>query len=391
MGQASKSVEQTVKPWRVLHACETVATAAPLAEAQSAVGMNPQLLSREYWSPGKANDVSLLNVWHDVRGWRHALNEAEALTSVQIVHAHSFASAMAGVRGSLPLVYDFVATLQDVATHQSHRHSGTWLLRSLRVAEQFALTRAGAVVAHSAAMKKVAHERGAAEENIFVVPDLCSVADIEVDREWARDHALDIGHDVIVFALADPRGIESLLRSFVLLSSTVEHAVLVFELDSEHRGPMVRLARELGIADTIRRVGADERSQAVACANVVIAPPYNDTVNRGMLQAMAAGRAVIAADVPENRECSPDGRGCVWFKAEDDLDMVQRTVFVMHNPEFARSLGENGRTHIAANRTVNVVGEQYDEVYRRAVARRTDTSFPKPEMPKIYALGMQMR
>src|SRR5258708_35217575 len=109
-----------------------------------------------------------------------------------------------------------------------------------------------------------------------------------------------------------------------------------------------------------------------------------------MLQAMAAGRAVIAADVPENRECSPDGRGCVWFKPGDDLDLVQRTAFVAHNRGFAQSLGENGRAHIAASRAANLVGKRYDEVYRHAVARRIDTSLPKVEMPKIYALGMRM-
>jgi glycosyltransferase involved in cell wall biosynthesis len=109
-----------------------------------------------------------------------------------------------------------------------------------------------------------------------------------------------------------------------------------------------------------------------------------------MLQAMAAGRAVIAADVPANRECSPDGRGCIWFKPEDDVDLVQRTAFVARNREFASSLGENGRAHIASNRTASVIGKQYDEVYRHAFSRRSDNNTSKIEMPKIYALGMQM-
>lgn len=389
MHEASELTDQSVKPWRVLHACETVATAAPVAEAQSAVGMHAQLLSREYWSRD-ANELSLLNVWHDVRDWRRALNEAEAIASLQVVHAHSFASAMAGVRGSLPLVYDFTATLEDLALQQSHGNSGSWLLRSFRVAEQFALSRAGAVVVHSGAMKKTAHERGAANENIFLVPEPCAVARLPVDNVWALDHAMDIGHDAVVFALPDPRGVENLLRSFAMVVSELEHAVLLFEWDKADREKLIGLARELEIADAIRCVESDERMRAIACADVVIAPPITSTVNHGMLQAMAVGRAVIAADVPENRECSPDGRGCVWFKAEDDIDMTQRMAFVARNREFARLLGENGRVHIATTRAPNVVGKQYDDVYRHAQARRTDNNIPKAEMPKIYALGMQM-
>src|SRR4051812_21486603 len=157
-----------VKGWRVLHACETAERAAMLADAQTGIGMNPQVLPREFWSTIPQEPLSLMNAWHDVRDWRHALNDAEALWSPQVMHAHSFAAAMAGVRGSLPVVYDFAETLDEIANQQAN--SGTWLLRSFRVAEQFALGRAGAVVAHCAGMKKIAQERGAASANVFVVP-----------------------------------------------------------------------------------------------------------------------------------------------------------------------------------------------------------------------------
>jgi glycosyltransferase involved in cell wall biosynthesis len=383
-----------VKPWRVLHACETASAAAALAEIQSGVGMNPQLLSREYWNPaGAMKEVSLMNAWHDVRDWRHALNDAEALTSVQIVHAHSFASAMAGVRGTLPLVYDFGATLENIATHHSHGNSGPWLLRSFRVAEQFALSRASAVVTHSTAMKKMANERGAASENIFVVPEAVPVSDVAIDRDWVLDHALDVGYDVVLFALPDPRGIEVQLRWMAGVSSELENAVFVIEYDDADTERLIKLARELNIADALRCVTQSERREAIGCANVVIAPPVSEggaLTNVAMLQAMAAGKAVVAADVPENRECSPDGQGCVWFKPGDDLDLTQRIAFVGRNRDFANALGESGRAHIALRRAPTVVGKQYDEVYRHAHSRRNDTNATRVEMPKIYALGMQI-
>jgi glycosyltransferase involved in cell wall biosynthesis len=181
-----------------------------------------------------------------------------------------------------------------------------------------------------------------------------------------------------------------MLQSFAKVASEVEDTVLVLEWDNPDREQLIRVARELNIADAIRCVGSDERAQAIGCADVVIAPATGSNVNDGMLQAMAAGRAVIAADVPENRECSADGRGCVWFKPEDDLDLVHRTAFVARNREFARSLGESGRAHIATHRAAGIVGKQYDQVYRHAHSRRSESNIPKVEMPKIYALGRQM-
>src|SRR4051794_8720936 len=90
-------LDSAVRPWRVLHACETTDTVVPISEAQSGVGMQPRMLAREYWNQKHASSsMSLLTAWNDIRDWRYALNDAEALTSFQIVHAHSFASAMAG-------------------------------------------------------------------------------------------------------------------------------------------------------------------------------------------------------------------------------------------------------------------------------------------------------
>ena len=379
---------EQVKPWRVLHACESVEDAVALAEAESAVGMNPQLLSREYWNPGGASkDVSLMNAWHDVRDWRHALNEVEALTSVQILHAHSFGSAMAGVRGSLPVVFDFATTLEEIATHQSHGASGPWLLRSLRVAEQFALSRSGAVVAHTEAMKTIAIERGAANENVFVVPEPWTAVGAVGDVEWLAKQGIHPDRDLVIFALPNRRGLQFMLKSFAAIMEELPQAVFVTECEHES---LAKLTKEMGLGHALRWVKPSERSQAIVWADVVIAPAAEECgTNPAMLQAMATGRAVVAADIPENRECSREGRGCIWFDAESDTDLARRTAFVARNREFARSLGESGREHIAATRAPAVIGKRYDEIYRHVHARRSENTTVKMEMPKIYALGIQ--
>ncbi len=385
--------ERETKSWHVLHACETAEAALPIVDAESAVGMNPQLLSRASWTlGGKPNSLSLLNAWHDIRDWRHALNEAEAMTSAQLVHAHSFTSAMAAVRGSLPTVYDFAATMEEPAPHAVHVNNGPWLVRSLRVAEQFALSRAGAVVTHATGMKKLAHGRGAPPEHTFIVPEPIAGVGPATDRVWALDHALDLGYDIVLYALPNPKGAEKLLQAFAAIAVELERAVLVLEWNDSERDQFVKLARDLEIADRIRCITAVERSQGMACADVVIAPETGDAgarANTGMLQAMAIGKAVVAADAPENRECSNDGRGCVWFKPGDNVDLIQRATFIARNADFCRSLGENGRLHLAYTRAPEIIGRQYDEIYRYAQSRRTDNS-PRAQMPKIYALGMQV-
>jgi len=378
--------DRAVKPWRVLHACEKASGIAALAEAETAVGMSPQVLSREFWKP-ESHNVSLLTTWNDVRDWRHALNEAEALNSLQIVHAHSFASAMAGVRGSLPLVYDFSHTLEEIGPEQSH--PGPWLLRSFRVAEQFALSRAGAVVAHSQTMAKIAHDHGAAVNNIFRIHPPFLTKPLNVDHDWAAARGIAPGVDFVIVAFAGDEDLDFLLRGFKALAGEIENVVFLLEYDNPDRERLLRLARELSIADSLRCVSSNERELATACADVVIALPTGDKCarsNPGMLTAMGAAKATIAADVAENRECSSDGQGCLWFRPDDLIDLTQRVLFVNKNQSLRCELGESARAHLLATRSPEVVGRAYDEVYRHAQSRRADT-MPMLPAPKIYALG----
>jgi len=384
--------EAEVKPWRVLHACEKAASVAALAEAQSGVGMRPHVLARELWTGKTAVSASLLTTWHDVRDWRHALNEAEQLSSVQIVHAHSFAAAMAGVRGNLPSVYDLSRTLEDSTTGVSGANAGPWLQRSFRVAEQFVLSRAGAVVTHAASMREVACERGALPQNVFVVPDpLPPQGEFVPDRDWAALHGIDLGYDAVLFALPVREGIESTLQAFSEILVEIEHAVLLFELGDLDRNQLLSMARDLNVADNIRCISPDEHELAAACADVVLVAAACDPgvhTNPAMLWAMAAGKAVVAADVSENRECSIDGRGVIWYKERDIKDLAQRAAFVARNPEFARGLGESGRHHLVNTRAPHVIARRYDDIYKHAQSRRRD-NLPKISVPQLYTANVQ--
>ena len=382
-----------VKAWRVLHACERADSSRLLAEAQSAVGMKPQVLAREFWNPQPSSSPSLMTAWHDVRDWRHALNEAEALTSLQVVHAHSFPAAMAAVRGNLPSICDFSQTLEEITAANTGSNAGPWLLRSFRVAEQFVLSRASAVVVHAKSMRDIACDRGATIDNAFVVPDpFVFNPDPVPDRDWAALHGIDLGYDAVLFALPVPDGIESTLHAFADILVEIEHAVLLFELGTLDRHNLLSLARELGVADNIRCISANEHEQASACAEVIVVPsPAEDSnhkVNQAMLWAMANGKAVVAADVASNRECSPDGTGVIWYQAGDKRDLAHRTAFVARNPEFARSLGESGRLYLRGTRSPNIIARRYDDIYKHAQSRRRDNQ-PKISVPQLYTANVQ--
>lgn len=179
-----------VHPWRVLHAAYPSAGLVEVVTVQAASGMRPEVLTLhglvdatpEWVSQGEAASESLLSAWHDVRSWRDAMMKAAA-GRFELVHAHSFSAGMAAVRNCPTVVYGISGFVEQLAAQAAEQHGserpGAWLSRSLRVAEQFVISRAGALVVHDAAHRAGALDRGADPDKVFVIPQ----RDTELPRE----------------------------------------------------------------------------------------------------------------------------------------------------------------------------------------------------------------
>ncbi len=165
----------------MIHACEYARDVLPVVEGQVAVGMRPFIVTPQgagaaelYLSGGnqeQPRSLSLLRSWQDVRNWRKSLLDCAPETSSDLVHAHCFAAGMAAVRSCSCVVYDLGACIEEMAISAGLCEPGSWMGRSFRVAEQFVLSRAAAVIVHSHGMKEAALERGAPPESIFLVPE----------------------------------------------------------------------------------------------------------------------------------------------------------------------------------------------------------------------------
>ena len=169
------------KVWRVIHACEYARDVLPVVEGQVAVGMRPFIVTPQgagtaelYLSGGNQDQprsLSLLRSWQDVRNWRKSLLDCAPETTSDLVHAHCFAAGMAAVRSCSCVVYDLGACIEEMAISAGLCESGSWMGRSFRVAEQFILSRAAAVIVHSLGLKEAALERGAPPDAVFLVPE----------------------------------------------------------------------------------------------------------------------------------------------------------------------------------------------------------------------------
>ncbi len=398
-------VAPRTKLWRVIHACEYARDVLPVVEGQIAAGMRPYIVtpqgagSAELYLSGKRQEqprsLSLLRSWQDVRNWRKSILECEPETSADVVHAHSFAAGMAGVRSVSCVVYDPQACIEELAISAHLCDSGSWMARSFRVAEQFVISRAAAVVVHSQGMKQAVEERGAAPGNVFLVPDPLPFEEeelppipIPLGAEFLQQRLGTKPGEVVLFApetfCRSDGGLcahgTALLQAFALAAAEVPELKLVVLAPEELRPLVSEAARGLDISDRLRIAGQQDGAAFMRAAHAVIVSgetPQDQVQarqpNELCLQALYHGRALLAADIPRHRDASPDGRGCLWFEAANAGDLAHRIAFLGRHPEFREALGSAGQEFILKNRNFAVIGEKYKEVYRHAAARKRTT------------------
>jgi glycosyltransferase involved in cell wall biosynthesis len=384
-----------IRNWRVIHACEHARDVLPLVEGQVLAGMRPYIVtpqgggSAEVYLNKKDLEetvtLSLLRAWQDVRNWRKSLLECDPENSADLVHTHSFASGMAGVRNLSCVVYDPEACIEELAISAVQCERGSWMGRSFRVAEQFILSRAKAVIVHSLGMKTAMKERGALPENIFLIP-----APLAADAETLRlkDNFLHsrfgIEDGAITFFL--PRslgmppedtfaGIITVLEAFVLAEAPKSR--LLIETLPATVAAIAGHAERLGVTKQVFCVEEKDQNAVMQDSDVVIAngevpadPVLARQPNDSCLHALVLGKALLAADVTRNRDCSPEGSGCLWFQDGDIRELGHRMRFLADNPDFRAALGASGRAHALATRNSTAIGQQYDAAYRHAIKQR---------------------
>jgi glycosyltransferase involved in cell wall biosynthesis len=112
-------------------------------------------------------------------------------------------------------------------------------------------------------------------------------------------------------------------------------------------------------------------SELLARATMVWVPSLGDTGLQLTLEATAAGKPVIAANVPSLREIITDGRNGFLIAPGDKVALARRTRELLRNPDLARRLGESARRHalaFSADRFVQRTATLYRELAPHAEA-----------------------
>jgi glycogen synthase len=328
---------------------QTVLTAyRPGAARREAVGRHGTVLRvgvpirrfRQGYGPAAARAVRRLPGPYDLV---HAhLGEDAAVLLVALAAARRWAA---------PLV---------VTVHMSPRHTLTGtgprerFLRSVGgAAETAAVRRAAAVVTLTDRLADLVRG-GARAGRVHVIPSGTRVFD-----------AAPAGPTGVLFVgrLHRQKGVDILLRALPLLPPV---ATVTLVGDGPERAALCRLADELGVADRVTVTGFVPHGMVpglLAGADVVVLPSRYEELGTALVEAMAAGRPVVAARVGGIPELVRDGVDGLLVPPDDPGALAKAVTRVLANPVLAAELGANGRARVAGHDWA-VLARRVLDVYR---------------------------
>jgi glycosyltransferase involved in cell wall biosynthesis len=232
------------------------------------------------------------------------------------------------------------------------------------------------VTANAEAVKRHVHRAERCPlERIVVVPngiDLSRVADDVLDRSQ-RGFGLPGTGPVIgtIGRLSVKKGQKDLLAAAGMVLSRLPEARFVLVGDGPLADDLKGQARQLGIEDKIRFLGAvADGARLLGSMDVFVLPSHIEGMSNGLIEAMAAGLPIVATDAGGNAEVVADGQTGFIVPPQNPLCLAEAILTLCKDPERARAMGAAGRARAREHFTADVMVRRLEDLYRGLLAAR---------------------
>ena len=283
---------------------------------------------------------------------------------VKIVHSYLFHAnwfgTLAGRLAGVPVV---IVSKRSMDVYPRARER--WACRlSNRLAHR--------VTAVAEAVREHVHrEEGCPLEKVVVIPN---GVNFEQFREPSPASAAELlgqnGDGKVVGTITRlvwKRGHEELVEAAALVARSEPAARLVFVGDGPLRPTLEEKVKERGLTDTVRFLGTVPRAaRLLPHFNIFVLSSVWEGMSNGLLEAMAAGRPVVATRVGGNPEVVVDGESGLLVPPRDPQAMADAVLRLLREPELARRMGEAAsrrvETEFSLPRMVHRMESLYDEM-----------------------------
>ena len=287
---------------------------------------------------------------------------------VVLIHAHEFSAIVYGWIVSLIARIPFVGTI--------HGKNYFWEKARRRLAYRL-IARTGTLVAVSEDLKRFISEKvGIPVRRLRVIYNGITPAPPVEESEIERcrsELGIKSGDTVLgaVGSLYPVKGHRFLLDAMPIVLQRFPNTVLIMAGRGELGVSLKEQAKRLGIEEKVRFLGMREDvPRLLALMDVFVLPSLSEGLSMALLEAMAAGKPVVATRVGGNPELVEEGKTGLLVRAEDASNMAGGLVRILGNRSMMRELGVAGAERVLRSFSLDSMAHQYRALYAILIESR---------------------
>lgn len=175
---------------------------------------------------------------------------------------------------------------------------------------------------------------------------------------------------LMVGRLVPQKGVDVLLKAAASLADLWPRLHLLIAGDGRDRLHLEMIAQRLLISKRVTFLGQrDDVPQLMKTADVIAMPSRWEGLPLAMLEAMAAGRAIVATSVEGHRDVLADGESALMVPPENPTALASAISRLLADPQLCRRLGQAAEARARRDYSAQRMASQYALLYEEMVAR----------------------
>ncbi len=176
------------------------------------------------------------------------------------------------------------------------------------------------------------------------------------------------------------KGFDTLIHAFALLHHDFPNTHLLLVGDGPLRPQIEHAIQKKGLSPHITLTGVRDGKIMLAAMDVFVFPSLFEGMSNALLEAMAAGKPIIASDIQENRELLEDPRYGLFFHVQDVNDLATKMRESVKNSSRTENLGKLARKRAREKYSL----DQHILTFHDAIQKNLDEPPPKIQLFRSF-------
>lgn len=277
-----------------------------------------------------------------------------------LIHTHGYKADVHGYAAARMAGKPLLATCHNWTGENLRGRLYDWI-------DHLVLRRFARIAAVSDPVRNSLVRFGVRPERIRVIPNGVDVRRFEAT--WPRPPvyagaAAQVG---FVGRLVPEKGVNILLRSAPGVLSRHPHTVFLIIGEGPARAELEKLTDDLGIGSSVRFLGRQADMAAIySLIDILVLPSLNEGAPMTVLEAMSAGRPVVATRTGALPDIVVEGETGILVGSGDAPAVESALVSLLADPARLLQMGRAGRSRVEAKFSSDSMARDYLDLYHSA-------------------------